>query len=533
MGAVKDIVISQYLQTEPPEVTSPESLVATQHVDTDHCKYFPDRLPPLGTRYPIRQKHRQTVTPSNPEGKNSRPIPAGLASMLAKQKQAAARRQADSPPVSPSDDRTGSMDRNHPDYWMTVKDGITPGMTTAEFREQSEQGIRDAEKQASRCDAKSGPEEFEPELPMAIMLKNTKHSENDGSQNDKNEVDFQDAGVTTGTTPGHPQLVTADSDNIRGRESGSHTLQDSNTEARIHKMNLLIETSPHMVLPELAGEIGLYESIFLQQLHWLITEKDNVTFHDEELWWRHTHDQWIDRMPYLKNSKRITKIVGNLQKLNLIHVGKFDYEVFGNRGSNAQWYRVNYPAVDQLSRPLIEETRKKKLLKAEAERKKQDDRNSAVDRINTRNTQNGSSSQNGFIRKSQNGDFIYKTKIEEQNTTTAEPEKNSEIQEEKSGSSSGDFENLKMKCMERAVDQIFADNPNLTPDEQTALGNSIDAWQPTHPSVNNATLWLRRGLDSYRKQIPSRMMTTVEKLTDRDWDTPRAISGNVPYKQPG
>ena len=102
-------------------------------------------------------------------------------------------------------------------------------------------------------------------------------------------------------------------------------------------MNLLVAESPLIVLPTLAARIGLEESIFLQQIHFLntysINEKDGFK------WVSNTYEEWVSIFPIFKNAGKIKRIVSKLEGLGvLVTTSQYNRLKVDRR----KWYRVNY-----------------------------------------------------------------------------------------------------------------------------------------------------------------------------------------------
>ncbi|WP_373753815.1 hypothetical protein [Neisseria weixii] len=100
-------------------------------------------------------------------------------------------------------------------------------------------------------------------------------------------------------------------------------------------MNLLISENPLMVLPTLAERIGLEESIFLQQIHYLTLHSRNMK--DGKRWVYNTYADWLEIFPFLKNVDKVKRIVLKLEELGLLVTQK-DPTPMNRR----KWYRVNY-----------------------------------------------------------------------------------------------------------------------------------------------------------------------------------------------
>ena len=102
-------------------------------------------------------------------------------------------------------------------------------------------------------------------------------------------------------------------------------------------MNLLVAESPLIVLPTLAERIGLEESIFLQQVHFLTTYSKNEK--DGFKWVYNTYEEWVSIFPFFKNADKIKRIVSKLEGLGvLVTTSQYNRLKIDRR----KWYRVNY-----------------------------------------------------------------------------------------------------------------------------------------------------------------------------------------------
>ncbi|MEH7503261.1 DnaD domain protein [Neobacillus drentensis] len=111
--------------------------------------------------------------------------------------------------------------------------------------------------------------------------------------------------------------------------------------------NLLLNDKPLIILPSLAEKIGLNESIVLQQLHyWLQESKNN---RDGFKWVYNTYDDWKKQFPFWSIST-IRRIITKLEKENLILIGNYNKLKI----DNTKWYRINYPLLEDMSRPPVQ-----------------------------------------------------------------------------------------------------------------------------------------------------------------------------------
>jgi DnaD/phage-associated family protein len=110
---------------------------------------------------------------------------------------------------------------------------------------------------------------------------------------------------------------------------------------------LLLNESPILVLPSLATKVGLNEAIFVQQLHYWL--KDSSNDRDGFKWVYNTYEDWQSQFPFWSVST-IRRIITKLEKSNLIIIGNFNKLKI----DNTKWYRINYPLLEDMSRPPVQ-----------------------------------------------------------------------------------------------------------------------------------------------------------------------------------
>lgn len=98
---------------------------------------------------------------------------------------------------------------------------------------------------------------------------------------------------------------------------------------------------------ELAKVIGLNESIFLQQLHYWLTKKeekqDSRTVHDGYTWYYCTQNEWKQQFPFWSVST-IKRIITNLRKNNYIIIENHNRKGY----DKTNWFRINYQALEDI-----------------------------------------------------------------------------------------------------------------------------------------------------------------------------------------
>lgn len=114
--------------------------------------------------------------------------------------------------------------------------------------------------------------------------------------------------------------------------------------------NLLIEESPQVYKPTLAAWIGLNEAIFLQQLHYIITNNESVgKFVDGRKWYRDKpRDFMVKYFPFWDEGT-VKRTITNLKTDALILARSDLNEDPQNR---SLWYTVHYEAIERLTGPV-------------------------------------------------------------------------------------------------------------------------------------------------------------------------------------
>lgn len=111
--------------------------------------------------------------------------------------------------------------------------------------------------------------------------------------------------------------------------------------------DLLLDDYPLIILPSLAEEVGLNESIILQQLHYWLKKSANER--DGFRWVYNTYDDWAAQFPFWSVST-IRRTITKLEKDDLIIVGNYNKLKI----DNTKWYRINYPKLQGMSRPPVQ-----------------------------------------------------------------------------------------------------------------------------------------------------------------------------------
>lgn len=104
---------------------------------------------------------------------------------------------------------------------------------------------------------------------------------------------------------------------------------------------LLINEYPIFVLPTLAEKVGVYEAIFLQQLHYWLNKSEHV--YDGRRWVYNSMESWHNQFPFISVST-IRRIIKKLEEEKIILTGNFNrYKM-----DRTKWYTIDYEALDSL-----------------------------------------------------------------------------------------------------------------------------------------------------------------------------------------
>ena len=109
---------------------------------------------------------------------------------------------------------------------------------------------------------------------------------------------------------------------------------------------LLINENPLLVLPSLAGSIGLNEAIVLQQIHFWISKERHLK--DGKYWVYNTYDGWVKQFPFWSKST-VIRIINRLEKEGLITVDNFNKM----KADQTKWYTINYNKLEEINDRLV------------------------------------------------------------------------------------------------------------------------------------------------------------------------------------
>jgi hypothetical protein len=104
---------------------------------------------------------------------------------------------------------------------------------------------------------------------------------------------------------------------------------------------LLLDDKPLIVLPSLAGKVGLNESIVLQQLHYWLLDSKNIR--DGFKWVYNTYEDWQKQFPFW-SVRTLKRIITGLETDELIITGNYNKLKI----DRTKWYRINNEKLDSL-----------------------------------------------------------------------------------------------------------------------------------------------------------------------------------------
>ncbi|MGG3924933.1 DnaD domain protein [Metabacillus fastidiosus] len=110
---------------------------------------------------------------------------------------------------------------------------------------------------------------------------------------------------------------------------------------------LLLDEKPLLVIPSLAKQVGLNESIVLQQIHYWLQISDHT--YEGHKWIYNTYDEWAEQFPWWSKAT-IRRIITSLEKLGILVTGNFNKMKI----DKTKWYRIDYEALEGMSSPCAQ-----------------------------------------------------------------------------------------------------------------------------------------------------------------------------------
>jgi hypothetical protein len=113
---------------------------------------------------------------------------------------------------------------------------------------------------------------------------------------------------------------------------------------------LLLDESPLLVQQTLAAWIGLNEAIFIQQLHYILTQHDSMgKFADGKKWYRDKARDFSVKYFAFWDESIVKRIIANLRADGLL-LARSDLNK--NPQDRSLWYSINYDALDKIDSPV-------------------------------------------------------------------------------------------------------------------------------------------------------------------------------------
>jgi hypothetical protein len=104
---------------------------------------------------------------------------------------------------------------------------------------------------------------------------------------------------------------------------------------------LLTNENPLIILPYLAKEIGLYEAIILQQIHyWILQERQ---FKDKRFWYYSSIRNWQIQFPFL-SKRTLQRAFKKLKDQGLIITGRYNKM----KADKTLWYSIDYEKLETI-----------------------------------------------------------------------------------------------------------------------------------------------------------------------------------------
>jgi hypothetical protein len=117
------------------------------------------------------------------------------------------------------------------------------------------------------------------------------------------------------------------------------------------KSNLVLNEQPLLVLPSLAKLLGIEHAVVLQQLYWLLQNKNNgKELADGERWIFNTYEQWTEHFPWL-SERALRRVFGDLEERGIVLSCQPEGLV-----SRRKYYRVSVGALAKLNTDQVDQS---------------------------------------------------------------------------------------------------------------------------------------------------------------------------------
>lgn len=115
---------------------------------------------------------------------------------------------------------------------------------------------------------------------------------------------------------------------------------------------LLLDEKPLLIIPSLAKEVGLNESIVLQQVHYWLQISEHV--YEGHKWIYNTYDEWVEQFSWWSKAT-IRRIITKLENEGILITGNFNKLKI----DKTKWYRINYEKLEGMSSPCAQNEQSK------------------------------------------------------------------------------------------------------------------------------------------------------------------------------
>lgn len=112
-------------------------------------------------------------------------------------------------------------------------------------------------------------------------------------------------------------------------------------------MNLLLDSRPLIVIPELAELLGdVDQAIILQQIHYWLQKSSNKI--DGHVWVYNSMTEWQKQFPWIKSRKSLANKFKKLEDRGLLITGNYNQAGF----DKTKWYSIDYSTLSHLGNAL-------------------------------------------------------------------------------------------------------------------------------------------------------------------------------------
>ncbi|MCM3411253.1 DnaD domain-containing protein [Metabacillus litoralis] len=110
---------------------------------------------------------------------------------------------------------------------------------------------------------------------------------------------------------------------------------------------LLLDEKPLLIIPSLAKQVGLNESIVLQQIHYWLQISEHK--YEGYKWIYNTYDEWVEQFSWWSKAT-IRRIITKLEYEGILVTGNFNKMKI----DKTKWYRIDYEKLEGMSSPCAQ-----------------------------------------------------------------------------------------------------------------------------------------------------------------------------------